>query len=537
MLRRLISGTPRGVAARSAAGNGIGWRRAAARVALALCALLLARPACGAEGAADDPGKEWRNGPVRYLLTGDEYERYGRLRTAEARSAFVARFWRRLDPDPETPENGFKERFYKSCELADERYGTPVVAGWRTDRGRVLVLLGEPDAVRRIPGDPFSVVREVWTYSRRPGGRADPLEIVFYGDRSGQFRLKPPPGSESDASRDPVELIRELNRVRAQAWLEPMVALPRDLTVIFQQLHPSDYLAAMLLGAHTETPRTPDRETRAGSGSAGTEGSGPLSPIASDASYFFLAADGATMALLALEYGSRSAAGAPATSSPAPLDADASAVAWIFPADDRGSGRVPPEAVVRLDRQPELERGGVMMFTGRAHLEPGSYEARYVVDDRSRKLLAIRDVALTVPEIPLGELAASTVVPAERFGPVAEGRSSAFAVGSEEVVPKPGASFRPGEPLRVYLQVYGAMRDPSIREPRVDVTFRFERTGERRPKRQGNPVEVKGAAGGSMGLTLPMAGWPTGSYRVEIDLVDRVSGARATTEGRFRISD
>jgi len=91
--------------------------------------------------------------------------------------------------------------------------------------------------------------------------------------------------------------------------------------------------------------------------------------------------------------------------------------------------------------------------------------------------------------------------------------------------------------LRVYFQVYGAARDPASRRPQLDVTFRFERAGSRKFKPHGQPAEIRGAAGESMGLTLPVDDWPVGDYRVEIDLVDRISGSRASTQGYFRIAD
>jgi len=69
------------------------------------------------------------------------------------------------------------------------------------------------------------------------------------------------------------------------------------------------------------------------------------------------------------------------------------------------------------------------------------------------------------------------------------------------------------------------------------VTFRFERAGSRKFRRHGPPAAVHGAAGQSMGLTLPVDDWPVGDYRVEVDLVDRVSGAQTTTEGFFRVAD
>jgi hypothetical protein len=110
-------------------------------------------------------------------------------------------------------------------------------------------------------------------------------------------------------------------------------------------------------------------------------------------------------------------------------------------------------------------------------------------------------------------------------------------VGSEEVAPKPGGSFRRGETLRIYFQVYGAARDPSSLRKRLDVDFVFEKAGSRRFRRHGEPTSVRGASGESMGLILPVQDWPPGDYRVEVDLVDRVSGAQTSTEGRFRVAD
>ena len=60
-------------------------RRVTAVTVLAAVTALLA------DGA---PPRSWRDGPVRYLLTLDEYQRFGRLRTPEACEAWVDRFWR-----------------------------------------------------------------------------------------------------------------------------------------------------------------------------------------------------------------------------------------------------------------------------------------------------------------------------------------------------------------------------------------------------------------------------------------------------------
>jgi GWxTD domain-containing protein len=483
--------------------------------------------------AETEPGKDWREGPVRYLLSHDEFERYGKLRAADARMAFVARFWRRFDNDPDSEENEFKTRFFRLCELADQRFGVSGFAGWRTDRGRVLILLGEPDAVRRVAGDPVSAVREIWTYGRRPGGRGVPQEIVFYGDRSGRFRLEPQAGAETDGSVDPVDVLREYQRLRYQLQLSPNFALPRGLMSASATVYPFGQSATLVPFFRRETPLAFMPRPR--SIPRGGVSESPASPFVSDAAYFFQAADGAIIAMLAVEYRPDRI---PAAGAPLPAgEADCSAAAWVSEGAERMRGGLAAEFAVRLERRQELEREGNLFFTGRAYLEPGTYEARYVIEDRALKSVAVRNVVLTVPDFLTGELAASTVVPAERFGPVPQGARSPFAVGSEEVAPKPGGSFRRGEALRIYFQVYGAARDASSLRKRLDVDFIFEKVGSRRFRRHGEPMSVRGAAGESMGLTLPVQDWPPGDYRVEVDLIDRVSGAQTSTAGRFRIAD
>ena len=340
MTRSDLDNAPALQDARHAASAG---RRAAplARALLALCVAFHPVPPAAraaSELPEGDPGKEWRAGPVQYLLSPEEYERYGKLKSEEARKAFVSRFWRRLDPDPETPDNEFEARFERQCALADERYSTPFVRGWRTDRGHVLIVLGEPDSVRRIAGDPLSIAREIWTYSRRPGGRAEPLEIVFYGDRSGQFRLQPRAGAETEVYLDPIELSRELLRVRAQLQLPTLIAVPIDWNWLLDQLAPYENLAAALRGQSGR----PSAAGRPAPSPKSLESAGvsdlPASPIVSDASYFFQAADGGIVSVLVLEYRPEPAGGA----APGPAlsgQPETLASAWIVDARGGLSGR------------------------------------------------------------------------------------------------------------------------------------------------------------------------------------------------------
>lgn len=95
--------------------------------------------------------ESWADGPVRYLMTSDERDTYERLSDAVARSEFVSEFWKRRDPNPETPENEFRDEFERRVAFADQRMAQDETRGSLTDRGQVFVLLGPPTYVGRRP--------------------------------------------------------------------------------------------------------------------------------------------------------------------------------------------------------------------------------------------------------------------------------------------------------------------------------------------------------------------------------------------------
>ncbi|MDX1430318.1 MAG: GWxTD domain-containing protein, partial [Rhodothermales bacterium] len=83
---------------------------------------------------------------------------------AERLSRFVD-FWRKRDPTPGTRRNERMEEYYYRVSHANERYGT-LTDGWKTDRGEVVVLFGEPDYIERHPYNFNVEPYEIWYYYR-----------------------------------------------------------------------------------------------------------------------------------------------------------------------------------------------------------------------------------------------------------------------------------------------------------------------------------------------------------------------------------
>ena len=103
---------------------------------------------CGSAPARPAGGLGLAEGPTRWLMLPEEQRQLRRLRTTREAVDFIEEFWRRRDPDPNTPGNEFSRTFYQRVEAADRLYSEGGTRGSLTDRGRALILLGPPPVLR-----------------------------------------------------------------------------------------------------------------------------------------------------------------------------------------------------------------------------------------------------------------------------------------------------------------------------------------------------------------------------------------------------
>ena len=99
--------------------------------------------------------KKWLNEDVRWIITDQEKKAFLSLSNDEERDAFIEQFWRRRNPNPDSPENEFREEHYRRIAYANEHYaaGKP---GWMTDRGHIYIAFGPPDSIDSHPsGGPY----------------------------------------------------------------------------------------------------------------------------------------------------------------------------------------------------------------------------------------------------------------------------------------------------------------------------------------------------------------------------------------------
>jgi GWxTD domain-containing protein len=161
--------------------------------------------------------KKWYDEDVRWIITDEEAKAFKSLANDEERDQFIEQFWLRRNPNPDSPDNEFRDQHYARIAYADEHFaaGKP---GWMTDRGHIYIAYGKPDSIDSHPsggsydrpmeeggGNTSTFPFEVWHYRYLPGV-GDNIDIEFVDtcmcgdyhatiDRSEKDALKHVPGA------------------------------------------------------------------------------------------------------------------------------------------------------------------------------------------------------------------------------------------------------------------------------------------------------------------------------------------------------
>lgn len=182
-------------------------KRPSSRVACPLCLLLFATFAALLFAATLDAGqaastaklsaahKAWLDEEVVYIITPTERSVYLKLKTDRERELFIDAFWKQRDPTPGTPENKFKAEHYRRIAYANHTFGRDSSRpGWKTDRGRIYIILGEPQDIERYEGKASTYDTEVWFYQGKTDlGLPPAFYVAFFKPGGiGEYKLYSP---------------------------------------------------------------------------------------------------------------------------------------------------------------------------------------------------------------------------------------------------------------------------------------------------------------------------------------------------------
>ena len=162
---------------------------------------------------------------------------------------------------------------------------------------------------------------------------------------------------------------------------------------------------------------------------------------------------------------------------------------------------------------------------------------------------------ISVPNFAGPELTTSSVIVAESVDVLqtpltADNQAEhAYTFGQMKIVPALDPKFSKKGQLTVILWIYGAKTDETTKKPDVNMDFKFyQKAGDKETyfnktepqvlNAQTLPPQFDLAAGHQLlgTLELPLASFPEGDYRLEIDVQDKVSSQKLTKNVNFTVT-
>jgi GWxTD domain-containing protein len=521
--------------------------------------LLLALPAYAQEVAQEEREsakyyRKWLNQDVIYTITAEEREVFNGLTTDDEKDQFIEQFWFRRDPDPNTAINEFREEHYRRIAFVNDTFGSGI-PGWKTDRGRIYIMFGDPVQKEYHAGGGMEVRApyegggrtstypyEIWRYHHIEGV-GDDIEIEFV-DRSwsGEFKIAVYPW-EKDMLLN-VDGLGETSAERlgmAKRYQRP-------------GLHPGNmnntyYMTRFLGNRFRDRPferlqryysmqKPPPIKQKELQQVVETRIGYDNLPFNAEAYHLWIDHESALVPVTIevpnkfLNY--------------VEDGGNYKARVGIYGRVTSMGGRVITEfEQTLLSRFPkaylEHARTESSLFQRTVSIPSGRHKVDIVVKDLGSGDIGTKvlPLSLTAPE--MGAFQASPVVLAEMLEPLESfpERPTTFVIGDVRVVPKVGKAFGSSEEMGVYLQIYNPALDSSSMEPAVSIEYTLLRNREvvdQFVDDQGGTVHFFSPQRLVLVRKMPLAELEKGRYRLMVKVDDTISGQSVSSQADFEIS-
>ena len=498
----------------------------------------------GATLSAQDLGPEhrrWLEEEVPYIITEREAEVFAALGSALERDRFIEAFWQKRDPVPGTPENEFRDEHLRRLAHANrELRGEAFTEGWRTDRGRMYIILGPPRSIETFEFHNNLHDTELWFYQ---GDRSRNLPSFFHllffrRQEAAQYRLfTPGVDTPGDLLRGPARSVPEqdMEQLRRISLELARAALAVDAS------EPVDFMGGTVglgsVGALARIEASPTLAVRHDDLDAWERYRDRVSAeysfnfIPSEAAFSVLVGPDGTRYLhfsvevdldrVALD---RSPDGSRAfTTLDATLEITDPAGRLVL-RDER-------ESFLRLTAtQLGSVQGSNLAYQDGVPLVPGEYGVMLILRNRVSSQYTVAEGSVRVTELRPGVPALSDLVLGFRTevmddDPPATFRT--FQAGPTRIHPAPGGVFPIGGTAHVAFQVLSS--DPSHE---IHVALLGEDGGRLKQRTRGAPES------GSPLLSepFPLDGVEPGRYQLRVELRDRTGATLAAAEAPLAVS-
>ncbi len=494
--------------------------------------------------------EQWLNRDVVYIITPEEAAVFRKLSTEEERDAFIEQFWERRNPHTGSSTNDFKIEHYRRIQYANDRF-TSGYDGWKTDRGRIYIMYGEPYHIEDHPGGRYdrpmhegggttsAFPFQIWRYRYLPGIGTD-VEIEFVDTtETGDYRIARD-ADEKDALLtmpgagftldERAGITTKGNRIDNRS-----VSNPNYFKYMREQDTP---FARLYLRANLENPPV-IQNTKLREAVSAKVTFGSKFPFKTSVSYLKLS-DQHALVLLNLEVSNRDVA-----YSRSELGIRKGAVE-IYGSVTSLNGRFTTEFEHNIftdcpDDQFEVFQKKVSVYQKAFTLAPGIYKLELALRNRVSDEIGTQTIRVGVPNLTNSDILSFSslllcrgLVPLGGFPDQAE----MFVLGDLKVIPSLDNKFRREEQIGIYAQLYNFEVDQSTLQPSISLTYQLLREGKVVKTLEDFRGQTVGFASGQRIVitnSLPIRGLEPGEYQLRILAEDKLSQRKGEVRTLFTI--
>ncbi len=501
----------------------------------------------------DTPFRRWLEEDVVYIITPDERKAFLRLSTNEEREQFIESFWQKRNPNPESPDNEFKEEHYRRIAYANARYASGL-PGWRTDRGKIYIMWGPPDetdshpsggAYERLPeeggGSTTAYPFEDWRY-RHIDGIGDDINLEFVDTTwSGEFHLTMDPCEKDALARTGTGGI-SMTEASGDSTRAGRFSNPNGTTCSKSQMmdpiDPHEFDRTIQFAAILTTPTLKNPEMAALVTSRVLR-----NQLTFDYELSFLRVTSDTdLVPITVQIANRQLTWES-------KDGVHSAVLDVYGRVSTLTGKVVQTFEDTLNRDfpdslAQEARQGLSVYQKAVPLAPGLYRLDLVLKDVKSGNVGVLNTRLAVPRYDYEKLSTSTLLLADQMEQVSSKQIGLgqFVIGDAKVRPRVNQTFKTTERMNVYLQVYNLGVDQKTHHSNVTYDFGISREDAGAVKeifRKKETSDEFGQSGQQVTLEkrIPLAGLAPGRYKFTVLVTDNVLKQSITSSAGFTVKD
>ncbi len=497
------------------------------------------------------PWRKWMNEDVIYIITDEERAAFKRLKTDDERQQFVESFWQRRDPTPDTEENEYKEEHYRRIAYANDHYASGI-PGWKTDRGMIYIKYGPPDEIDSHPsggsyerpieeggGETSTYPFEDWRY-RYIEGIGTNIQIEFVDTTmSGEYHMSTDPEekdallyvpgagltlSEQMGTADKTQRFQRTDGTHLGVGNQPLPESMNEFTRIEQMAKLQAPPAIKFKDLQTAVDSNIRYNTL---------------PMMVRADYIRVT-DSTVLTSIAIQFKNNDLQySTKDTASKATVNIygrvtslTRKPVNWF---EDTVTAQFPAEMLQKA-------MSGSQIYSKTIPLAPGTYRLNVVAKDTVGNTMNSYEMALNVPHYDDDQLGASSVILADEIErvPTKSIGAGPFVIRSSKVRPRVNDTFKQGETMGIYAELYNFGMDKKTNKPEGTVEYDVVNSADNKTVLTQtddiNKIENSSAFIVTVEKRLPLKSLPPGKYTLRLKVTDKLRGTTVNPSAAFTVT-